>query len=366
MGKNSRKKISNGDKSGSACEHYQRYKEDINLMKNELKVKIYRFSIEWSRIQPKMIRGSFSEEATRHYHNVIDDLLSKNMIPMLTFHHFTNPVWFQEMGSFEYSDNIIWFEEFCEYVFRQYSTKVKYWATFNEVNVYSLAGYVTGHFPPGKVNLQLSFNVMLHMVIAHTRVYHKLKAIRSECLIGFVKEHHQLDPVPDAPWLKFITYFYNQVYNELILNYFETGHMEYKIPFLVELNYTNPIGPRSIDFIGLNYYSHSNFIFNISNFPGLPFHIGARPENQWLMTEMGYTVYAEGIYRAIKRYSKLKLPIYITESGISDSKDEFIRDIMLKRYTYAISKAMEEGADIRSYIFFGVLWIILNGLLVIK
>lgn len=255
------------------------------------------------------------------------------------------------MGQFEYHDNLIWFEEFSEYVFQQYSPKCKLWVTFNEVNVYSIMGYIIGFFPPGTRNLQLSFNVMLNMVIAHTNVYQKLKRLPNgrESQIGFVKEYHQLDPVPDNSIIRGICNYYNRVYNELILNYFETGKMEYHIPFLVDLKYENPLGPKSIDYIGLNYYSHTNFIVNITNFPNI-IHLGARPENQWLMTDMGYTVYAEGIYRALKRYSVLKLPIYITENGLADSKDT-LRDTMIKRYLYAVSKAMEEGVDVRGYFF---------------
>lgn len=256
------------------------------------------------------------------------------------------------MGQFEYHENLIWFEEFSEYIFNQFSTKCKLWVTFNEVNVYSIMGYIIGFFPPGTRNLQLSFNVMLNMVIAHTNVYHRLKRLPNgrESLIGFVKEYHQLDPVPDNIVTRSIANYYNKVYNELILNYFETGHMEYHIPFLVNLNYTNPIGPKSIDYIGLNYYSHTNLIFNFTNFPNI-IHLGARPENEWLMTDMGYTVYAEGIYRALHRFSKLKVPIYITENGLADHKDEYLRDTMIKRYSYACAKAMEEGVDLRGYFF---------------
>ena len=78
--------IANGDKSGDACQHYILYKEDIALMK-QLGVRSYRFSIEWSKIQPEMKKGEFSTEVTQHYHNVIDELIKNGISPMITLHH---------------------------------------------------------------------------------------------------------------------------------------------------------------------------------------------------------------------------------------------------------------------------------------
>jgi len=249
-------KIKNGDKSGPACEHYTRYKEDIQLMK-QLGVRSYRFSVEWSRIQPAKQRGVFNAEATQHYHNVIDELLRNGITPMITLHHFTNPIWFQEMGEFRYGDNIFWFEEFAEYVFRQYSGKVKLWCTFNEVMMYTLGGNVAAEFPPGRsIMLQVAVDTTLNMIKAHTSIYHKLKSLPNgkDCLIGHVKDYMQFDPVPSDNLLASgICKLIEKVMNELILDYFETGHMELHIPFIVDVNYTNPLGKTSNDLIGLNY-----------------------------------------------------------------------------------------------------------------
>jgi beta-glucosidase len=214
-------KIRNGDKSGPACEHYTRYRDDIQLMKN-LNVRSYRFSIEWSRIQPTAQRGVFNAEAVRHYHNVIDALLAQGIVPMITLHHYSNPVWFQNLQEFQHYENIIWFEEFSEYVFAQYAGKVKLWCTFNEVMAYVLAGHVSGSYPPGKRNLQLSMNVLRHIMIAHTNVYHKLKKMPhgSEAKIGLVKEYHQFDAVPETNLVaQGIASIADKFYIELILEY---------------------------------------------------------------------------------------------------------------------------------------------------
>ena len=73
-----------------------------------------------------------------------------------------------------------------------------------------------------------------------------------------------------------------------------------------------------------------------------------------ILTDMPYTIYGEGIYRAIETVSKLNVPIYITENGIADSRDKY-RDLYIKRYIYAISKAIKDGYDIRGYFYWSLM-----------
>ena len=81
----------------SACEHWARWKDDFELIEH-LGVKSYRFSIEWSRIQPQ--KDVWNEEALDQYCEMIDDLISKGIKPMVTLHHFSHPIWFEEIGGF--------------------------------------------------------------------------------------------------------------------------------------------------------------------------------------------------------------------------------------------------------------------------
>lgn len=194
------------------------------------------------------------------------------------------------------------------------------------------------------------------MLNAHTRVYHHLKSLPNgkESMIGFVKEYGQTDPVPETNLItKSIASFWSGYANELILNYFTTGKIYMNIPFVFTVNYSNPLGMKSNDYIGINYYSHNNVFLDLTKFP--PIWFGVRPEYQNLRTDMGYSIYGEGFYRALKRFGKLKLPIIVTENGCADSKDEFIRDTYIKRYMYALSKAIEEGVDIRGYYYWSLM-----------
>jgi len=90
----------------------------------------------------------------------------------------------------------------------------------------------------------------------------------------------------------------------------------------------------------------------MTEFP--PIRVGHRPEEGSVITDMGYPIYGEGLYRALKRFHKLGIPIIITENGLADSKDT-IRDLGIKRYIYALAKAIDEGIDCRGYFFWSLM-----------
>lgn len=121
------------------------------------------------------MRGVYNTTAIDHYHDVIDTLLSHNITPMITLHHFTDPIWFTNMGGFENVSNIDHFVNFTDFAFRTYSNKVHRWCTINEPNVYALMGWATGEFPPGKTDTNLAGIVMRNLADAHVRVYQRLK-----------------------------------------------------------------------------------------------------------------------------------------------------------------------------------------------
>ena len=99
-------RIKNNQKSGLACDHWNKYNEDINLIK-DLGVSHYRFSLEWSKIEPSM--GNYDKDVINHYVELVDSLIKKNIIPVITLHHFTNPIWFENIGAFEREENIDYF-----------------------------------------------------------------------------------------------------------------------------------------------------------------------------------------------------------------------------------------------------------------
>jgi len=214
------------------------------------------------------------------------------------------------------------------------------------------AGYFGGVHAPGKQDTQLGLTFSANVLKAHTSVYRRLKALPNgeRSKIGMVHAYHQFDPYSDwNPIQRQLCDVMDLVYNRATLEFFTTGKYYIYVPFVGTIELNDPDAPKTQDYIGLNYYSHYHVQLNFD--VNRPFILTVKPEHRWLMTDMNYTVYGEGFYRAIKRYSKIGVPIMITENGLADRKDELIRDLYLKRYLYALSKAMEEGADIRGYYF---------------
>mgnify|MGYP003329266926 FL=1 len=186
-------RIHENDTSGIAADHWNRYPEDINLM-TELGVNHYRFSIEWSRIEPQ--KGYYDLIALSNYRKMCEALIAAGITPVATLHHFTHPIWFEEMGAFEKDENIEHFVRFSELVFKELMDIVPIWCTFNEPSVFVAQGYFNGIFPPGKKDPVLAGTVLENMLNAHVSTYRKLKSIpgAEENQIGLVKNIFQFDP----------------------------------------------------------------------------------------------------------------------------------------------------------------------------
>ena len=103
---NGKSRIHNSDKSGDAADHWNLYKQDINLMKN-IGVNAYRFSVEWSKIMPTI--NKIDQDAIDHYREVCIALIDSGLVPVVTLHHFTHPLWFEDLGGFEKEENIKYF-----------------------------------------------------------------------------------------------------------------------------------------------------------------------------------------------------------------------------------------------------------------
>ena len=347
---NGNPRIKDNQISGIACDHWNRYNDDISLIK-ELGVNYYRLSLEWSKIETE--KGTFNENALDHYSDVIDSLIKNDIVPVITLHHFTNPIWFDDMGGFEKEDNIDYFISFCEVVFNRYSDRVKDWCTINEPEVYSVMGYFAGVFPPGQKNPQLAVEVLKNLLVAHTKVYHVLKKLPNglESEIGIVKNIMQFDPYRRwnlLDWM--VCSIVNKIYNGIALSYLKTGKINVYYPFFVKMKYEYSDAAQATDFFGLNYYSHNHLKFK---FDPNEFFENKFFEND-IMTDMPYVVYPEGLYRAIKSAEIVGKPIIITENGIADDKDDR-RALYIERYIYAMNRAMQEGSDVRGYFYWSLM-----------
>ena len=346
LDENNQPRIHNGDKSILAADHWNRYPDDIKLMK-DLGVNHYRFSIEWSKIEPQ--NGDYNVESIQHYRDLCDSLIKNNITPVVTLHHFTHPTWFEKLGAFEKKENIDHFIEYSEYAFNNLKDLVPIWCTINEPSVFVSQGYFNGIFPPGKKDPVLAATVLENLLFAHTKTYKHLKSLNGgdNAQIGLVKNIFQFDPlrrwhILDWAFSKVL----NNVFTHSTLDYFKKGYSTFSLPGMVKKHMENNDAVGAMDFIGLNYYSrmHVKGQANLTE----PFVFEKRAKD--IQTDMDYALYPEGFYEALHTISTLKKPIYVTENGVADQGNN-IREIFIKRYLYALHKGLQDGLDIRGYFY---------------
>ena len=346
LDENNQPRIHNGDKSILAADHWNRYPDDIKLMK-DLGVNHYRFSIEWSKIEPQ--NGDYNVESIQHYRDLCDSLIKNNITPVVTLHHFTHPTWFEKLGAFEKKENIHHFIEYSEYAFNNLKDLVPIWCTINEPSVFVSQGYFNGIFPPGKQDPVLAATVLENLLFAHTKTYKHLKSLNGgdNAQIGLVKNIFQFDPlrrwhILDWAFSKVL----NNVFTHSTLDYFKKGYSTFSLPGMVKKHMENNDAVGAMDFIGLNYYSrmHVKGQANLTE----PFVFEKRAKD--IQTDMDYALYPEGFYEALHTISTLKKPIYVTENGVADQGNN-IREIFIKRYLYALHKGLQDGLDIRGYFY---------------
>ena len=99
-------KIKDGSNPARANDHYRRWRDDFKLMR-QMGIQVYRFGVEWSRIEPE--NGVFDQSVLNHYRDMCLELKKLDIKPLLTLHHFTNPLWFEKMGAFSSPDSVAFF-----------------------------------------------------------------------------------------------------------------------------------------------------------------------------------------------------------------------------------------------------------------
>jgi beta-glucosidase len=344
-----RPRILGGQTAGAAADHWNRYRDDIALMK-ALSLNAYRFSVEWSKIEPA--EGMFDAAALDHYVSMVRDLRDAGIEPMATLHHFTNPLWFEERGAFLRDDAPATFARFAGRVARELGSEVRLWVTVNEPTVYALNGYLFGDFPPAVRNPRQTVTVLRNVLRAHTEAYRTIKTVLPDSEVGPALNLFVFDP--PSPWnlLDVITSRLMAANtNDALLRYLVDGKFRFGFPGIAWENYDSGI-PDSFDFIGLNYYTR--FRKRLYPFGDPRGHdVVSIPDER--KTDMDWEIYPSGLYRILHRIRSITpKPIYITENGLADDTDtkraQFIED-----HLRAMNAAITDGIDVRGYFYWSLM-----------
>ena len=341
-------KIRNSYKSGHACGWWESMEKDLSLMK-EMNNTTHRMSLEWSRIEPE--EGKFDQAAINRYKDIILALKENGIEPMITLHHYTNPLWFENRGAWIQKDPVKYFMRYVSFVVKNLGQHVRLWCTINEPEGYAVAGYVICYFPPGRFSLPSCFRSLFNLLDAHLAAYDVIKKQNPEAQVGIVKNYTLFDPLDEKSfWDKFLAPNLDKFFNRVVLDPLISG----KTPFF--LPGWRKLAQRlrgKIDFFGLSYFtrwrvraslgSPSTMVKNIFNCTP-----GALVSD---LTNEGHPygeIYPEGMYRALKMIARLNKPIYITGSGLPDA-DDSRRPLFLLAHLKHVHRALEEGIDVRGF-----------------
>ncbi len=298
--------------SGAAANSYLENNADIACLK-ELGVNAYRFSVDWSRIEP--VEGKFNEEALAYYLEFIKKLRANKIEPFVTLWHWPLPLWLKDRGGWESKDTILAFTKFVEKTASYLNSEVNFWITLNEPLVYTSQSYLAGEWPPQKKNPLVAWRVLNNLVAAHRLAYQLIKNIDNNNRVGIAKHN---------------------IYFEAANNFLVNRALKFLADWWWNFRFLNKIKNHQ-DFIGLNYYFHNliNYGFNRS------YNYDKRSDLQW-------GLHPEGIYYLLKDLKKYNLPIYITENGLADKGDQhrswYIQEIL--RSTF---RAINEGVMVKGY-----------------
>jgi len=324
------------ENSGRACEHYERYEQDFDLAKS-LHHNAHRLSIEWARIEPT--EGEFSNEAIEHYVLVIKALRARQIEPMVTLHHFTNPIWFSESGGWENKRSVERFFRYCEVVTRALAKEVRLWVTINEPSIYASHSYIFGAWPPQTKSFFKTKAVYDNMIWAHIKVYKRIQYIYQELnlpkpSIGLAQHIQAIVPCTDS--LK------NRWAAALRKKWFHFGIFDHIAR------------QGAMDFIGLNYYSRQlvdlsgwgpgNFVWEVCKKNHFPCE----------KNSLGWDIYPQGLYQVLTELKKYNLPVYITENGICTADDEQ-RWRFLKSHLESVHRAIADGVKVGGYLYWSLL-----------
>lgn len=359
------------------CDAQNHEDEDIKLMK-DFGLNTYRLSVAWEKIYPK--QGEINYQELARYKKFCQKLVANGIKPIVTLYHYAEPIWFYELGGFEKEENIKHFVDFCTTVYKELHNEVYLWLTFNAPEGIALQGWLTAAKPPAKNDMKLAVQVLYHILEAHVRVYQTFKQLPDgqNSRVGILKNIMQLDPLTFGdPRCHINCHFGRDLADEAIYRFFNTGKFYVNIPkglnktkifgkeiptsiaFVIDTKTNEYLknGGKALDFIGLNYYCHNYITSDRKTVPETNHAIEPATNNE------RYTVYGEGLYRAIEELSNriakpLQVPIYITENGVATNNDEqgnALRTLHNQRYLYGMARAIQEGHDVRGYVHWALM-----------
>ena len=353
-------KIKNGESCKEACDHYNRWEEDVELMR-KIGFKSYRFSLSWSRIVPK--EGEVNAKGIKFYSDLIDRLISFGIEPIVTLYHWDLPLWVDKYGGWESEKIVELFREYTRVVVDAFSDRVTYWLTFNEPQCFLMNGYMQGvHAPFKRHYLSLPKFTKIFMrankaaaEVIRTRAKKKPLVGLSFASGAFIpkdeNDEKSVDKARKKTFEKGIGTMNNRWWTDPILS--GRGVTAYGV-YRISDRFAKSI-KTEFDFIGINNYE----AFDYAAWGGDK----SVDKSKLKKSSMGWVVDGRSIYWTLKfMYERYGLPVMVTENGIAlcdklengEIADEE-RTEYIKEYVGYVKKAVSDGVDVIGYHYWSLM-----------
>ena len=309
-----------------SCESFKHWRRDIEVMR-KLGLNAYRFSLEWSRIEPE--KGVFDEDGIRFYINLIKELKANGIEPVVTIWHWTLPVWLSEEGGIMSKNFVKYWEGFVKYVVKKFGESVKFWITINEPSVVVNMSYRLEEWPPARRNVFLWFKYyFLIFPKSHKIAYEMIKKECPNSMVSFAHQGPNFEPLRNNVIDKFIASTINYFVNFLMINSVV----------------------KDLDFIALNFYFN-----NLVGLGGIGNGLVVKKNRNDVCTDMGWWFQPRFLGNMVKKlFKKYRLPIMITENGLADYKDSLRRE-WIEESIGALERCLKEGIEIIGYLHWSLL-----------
>ncbi|KGE18775.1 GH1 family beta-glucosidase [Paenibacillus wynnii] len=353
-------KVLNGDNGDIACDSYNRYEEDIALMK-KLGITSYRFSIAWPRVYPEGT-GLENKKGLDYYEKFVDKLLENGIEPMCTLYHWDLPQALQDNGGWTNRETIDAYVHYTETVFKRLSGKVKNWLTFNEPWCVAFLSHELGHHAPGWTDLQAALDVAHHLLVAHGRTVKLFRELGCEGQIGIAPNTEWQIPYSnkeeDLAATRRRHMYLNMWFTDPV---FKGEYPQELLSYYRDKGYNVPVQPGDMeiiaqptDILGINYYSSTV----IRSAPGNGVLELDYVDVEMEKTDFGWNIYPEGFFNVLtwvkEEYGDI--PIVITENGAcyeAEKKDGRVDDrkrtLYLRKHLIQLHRAIESGVNIKGY-----------------
>lgn len=304
--------------SAALGNHYDTYERDFDLLES-MNMNAYRFSIEWSRIEPE--EGAWDAAAIDHYKRYIAELKRRQIEPVMTLFHFTLPTWFAERGGFEKRANVKYFTRFAEKAVTELGRDVRFIITINEPEIYAYESYYLGAWPPARQSKVMWWRVINNLAAAHKQASKAIHTLGRHHRVAIAKNSCYFYAGDDA-WLSRAS--------AAVMQYFKDDYVLKKFV-------------RSSDFIGVNYYQSSRvYGYRVHN-----------PDVE--LNDLGWDMQPADIEFVLERlHAKYHLPMMITENGLADATDEK-RQWWISQTLLALRRAMDRGVQLEGYLHWSLL-----------